>query len=99
MRRSNGLAPHDRRRSDRSNLRRSGRQGQYRGPCRRPVGGIPMNVAKWLLLGLLALPMAELAAFIAVAAVNGFVPALAFQIAGSLAGGLILRRAGEPAIS
>ena len=53
-----------------------------------------MNVAKWLLLGLLALPMAELAAFIAVAAGYGFVPALALLIAGSLAGGLILRRAG-----
>ncbi|MCW5687673.1 MAG: FxsA family protein [Pseudolabrys sp.] len=51
-------------------------------------------MAKWLLLGLLALPMAELAAFIAVAAAYGFVLALALLIAGSLAGGLILRRAG-----
>ncbi len=53
-----------------------------------------MNVAKWLLLGLLALPMAELAAFIAVAAIYGFALALALLIAGSVAGGLILRRAG-----
>ena len=53
-----------------------------------------MNVAKWLLLGLLALPMAELAAFIAVAAVYGFALALLLLVAGSVAGGLILRRAG-----
>ena len=53
-----------------------------------------MNVAKWLLLGLLALPLAELAAFIAVAAVYGFAFALMLLIAGSVAGGLILRRAG-----
>lgn len=53
-----------------------------------------MNVAKWLLLGLLALPLAELAAFIAVAAVYGFAFALVLLIAGSVAGGLILRRAG-----
>ena len=31
-----------------------------------------MNVAKWLLLALLALPLAELAAFIAVASAIGF---------------------------
>lgn len=53
-----------------------------------------MNVAKWLLLGLLALPLAELAAFIAVAAAYGFALALLLLIAGSVAGGLILRRAG-----
>lgn len=53
-----------------------------------------MNVAKWLLLGLLALPLAELAAFIAAAAAFGFVPVLALVIGLSLAGGVILRRAG-----
>jgi UPF0716 protein FxsA len=53
-----------------------------------------MNVAKWLLLGLLALPLAELAAFIAVAAAYGFVLALALVLAGSIAGGMILRHAG-----
>ncbi|MCW5692232.1 MAG: FxsA family protein [Pseudolabrys sp.] len=51
-------------------------------------------MAKWLLLGLLALPLAELAAFIAVAAAYGFALALLLLIAGSVAGGLILRRAG-----
>ncbi|WP_137042651.1 FxsA family protein [Pseudolabrys sp. FHR47] len=53
-----------------------------------------MNVAKWLVLGLLALPLAELAVFIAVAAAWGFVTALALLIGLSLAGGVILRRAG-----
>ncbi|HWK94577.1 MAG TPA: FxsA family protein [Pseudolabrys sp.] len=53
-----------------------------------------MNVAKWLVLALLALPLAELAVFIAVAAAWGFVPALAVLIGLSLAGGVILRRAG-----
>ncbi|MBS0245922.1 MAG: FxsA family protein [Proteobacteria bacterium] len=53
-----------------------------------------MNVAKWLLLSLLALPIAELAVFVAIAAAYGFVLALALLIAGSVAGGLILRHAG-----
>ncbi len=53
-----------------------------------------MNVAKWLVLALLALPLAELAVFIAVAAAWGFVAALALLIGLSLAGGVILRRAG-----
>lgn len=53
-----------------------------------------MNVAKWLVLALLALPLAELAVFIAVAAAWGFVLALALLIGLSLAGGVILRRAG-----
>ncbi|MBI1203161.1 MAG: membrane protein FxsA [Rhodopseudomonas sp.] len=54
-----------------------------------------MNVAKWLLLGLLALPLAELATFIAVAAAYGFLMALTLVIAGSFAGGLVLRYAGS----
>ncbi len=53
-----------------------------------------MNVAKWLLLGLLTLPLAELAAFIAVASAWGFLTALALLIGASVAGGLILRHAG-----
>ncbi len=53
-----------------------------------------MNVAKWLLLAVLALPLAELAAFIAVALVLGFFMALGLVLAGSLAGALILRHAG-----
>lgn len=53
-----------------------------------------MNVAKWLLLAFLALPVAELAVFFAVAAAIGFAMALALVLAGSLAGGLVLRHAG-----
>lgn len=53
-----------------------------------------MNVAKWLLLMLLALPFLELAAFLAVAATIGFGWALVLILAGCLAGALILRHAG-----
>jgi UPF0716 protein FxsA len=53
-----------------------------------------MNVAKWLLLALLALPLAECAVFIAVAATIGFAWALLLVLASSLAGGLVLRHAG-----
>lgn len=53
-----------------------------------------MNVAKWLLLAILALPIMELAAFIAVAAEIGLLGALALAAATSLAGALILRHAG-----
>lgn len=53
-----------------------------------------MNVAKWLLLAFLALPLAELAVFVAVAATIGFAMALGLVLAGSLTGGLVLRHAG-----
>jgi UPF0716 protein FxsA len=53
-----------------------------------------MNVAKYLLLAVLALPVMELAAFVAVAAQIGFLPALALIAAGSFAGLLVLRHAG-----
>ncbi|MFZ1190480.1 MAG: hypothetical protein WCB77_24380 [Pseudolabrys sp.] len=45
-----------------------------------------MNVAKWLLSMLLALPFAELAAFIAVSAFIGFGWALVLILAGRQAG-------------
>jgi UPF0716 protein FxsA len=51
-------------------------------------------MAKYVLLALLMLPMAELAAFIAVAATIGFGLALVLILAGSFAGALILRHAG-----
>ncbi|HET7912430.1 MAG TPA: FxsA family protein [Pseudolabrys sp.] len=54
-----------------------------------------MNVAKWVILAVLALPILELAAFIAVAATIGFGWALSLILAGSLCGALILRRAGS----
>ncbi len=53
-----------------------------------------MNVAKWLLLALLALPLAELAAFIAVASAIGFLAALGLLLATSFAGALVLQHAG-----
>lgn len=53
-----------------------------------------MNVAKWLLLSLLALPLIELAVFIAVAAAIGFLLALGLLLGASLAGGFVLRHAG-----
>jgi UPF0716 protein FxsA len=52
------------------------------------------NVAKYLLLAILMLPLAELAAFIAVAVAIGFFAALALVITGSFAGLMILRHAG-----
>jgi UPF0716 protein FxsA len=58
-----------------------------------------MNVAKWLLFALLALPFAELAAFIAVAVALGFFAALALQAAMSFAGLMLLRHAGGAHIS
>jgi UPF0716 protein FxsA len=53
-----------------------------------------MNVAKYLLIAVLALPVMELAAFVAVAAEIGLLGAAALVGATSLAGGLILRHAG-----
>jgi UPF0716 protein FxsA len=53
-----------------------------------------MNVAKWLLLAFLALPIMELAVFVAVAATIGFALTLALVLAGSFAGGLVLRHFG-----
>lgn len=52
-----------------------------------------MNVAKWLLLMILAVPFLELAAFVAVAATIGFGWALILVLAGSCTGGWILRHA------
>jgi UPF0716 protein FxsA len=53
-----------------------------------------MNMAKWLLLAIVALPVAELVVFIAVAASIGFGSALLLVLATSFAGGLLLRHAG-----
>jgi UPF0716 protein FxsA len=53
-----------------------------------------MNVAKWLLLGVLTLPFAELAAFAAVAVVIGLLWALALVVGTSLVGAMILQHTG-----
>ena len=58
-----------------------------------------MNVAKWLLFVLLALPFAELVAFVAVAMALGFLAAAALQMAISLGGLMLLRHAGGAHIS
>ena len=58
-----------------------------------------MNVAKWLLAALLALPLAELTAFVIVAVAIGLLWAVALQIACSLIGLTVLRRAGGAHIS
>ena len=54
-----------------------------------------MNVAKWLLVALLALPFMELAAFIAIAGSIGFLWALSLLLATSLGGAMVLRHAGS----
>ena len=53
-----------------------------------------MNVAKYLVLGLLALPVMELVVFIAVAGSIGFLWALLLVVASSMAGAMVLRHAG-----
>jgi UPF0716 protein FxsA len=53
-----------------------------------------MNVAKWLLLGVAALPVLEVAVFNTIAAAWGFFQALGLIVLGSLAGVMVLRRAG-----
>ena len=60
---------------------------------------MPVNMAKWLLLVLLALPIAELAAFIAVVVTLGLLAAVALQAASSFAGLMVLRHAGGAHIS
>ncbi len=54
-----------------------------------------MNVAKWLLLALLALPLMELAVFIAVAVAIGFGWAFLAVVVASAAGVWVLRHAGS----
>jgi UPF0716 protein FxsA len=58
-----------------------------------------MNVAKWLLLALLAFPALELAVFIGVAATIGFLWALLLVVGTSFAGLMVLRQAGGNHIS
>lgn len=51
--------------------------------------------AKWLLFGVLALPIAEIVVFVAVAAKIGFVEAFSIQLACSLIGVAVIRSAGR----
>jgi UPF0716 protein FxsA len=53
-----------------------------------------MNVAKYLLLAVLALPVLELAVFVTIAQAIGFLWAMALIVATSMAGAMVLRHAG-----
>jgi len=57
-----------------------------------------MSLVKWAIFGLLALPLAEVIVFIAVAWQIGFLSALALTILTSLAGMAIIRNAGSKAV-
>ena len=61
--------------------------------------GIGMSLLKWAIFGLLMLPMAEIATFVAVALQIGFLAALALTVLTSLAGMAIIRNAGRGQIA
>lgn len=54
-----------------------------------------MSLVKWAIFGLLMLPFAEIAVFVAVALKLGFLAALALTILTSLAGMAVIRNAGQ----
>src|SRR5215510_4316442 len=56
---------------------------------------IRMSLSKWLLIGFLVLPLAELAVFVAVALQIGLLPGLALMAATSVLGVGLLRLAGQ----
>ena len=58
-----------------------------------------MSLLKWAIFGLLMLPMAEIAVFVAVALQIGFLAALALTILTSLAGMAVIRHAGRSEIA
>ena len=58
-----------------------------------------MSLLKWAIFGLLMLPMAEIATFVAVALQIGFLAALALTVLTSLAGMAIIRNAGRGEIA
>ncbi|HYW60513.1 MAG TPA: FxsA family protein [Xanthobacteraceae bacterium] len=58
-----------------------------------------MHLGKRIALGLLLLPIAEVVAFLLVAWAVGWLPALGLMLLTSLAGGLVLRRAGRGPIA
>ena len=58
-----------------------------------------MSLVKWAIFGLLMLPMAEIATFVAVALKLGFLAALALTILTSLAGMAVIRHAGRSEIA
>lgn len=58
-----------------------------------------MRLGKWLGLGLLLLPLGEIAAFLLAASLLGVLPAFALLLGMSLAGVLTLRQAGKAGLS
>jgi UPF0716 protein FxsA len=54
-----------------------------------------MSLVKWGFIGLFLLPVAEMAAFVAVALAIGWLPAVCLFLATSLLGLLVLRRSGR----
>ncbi|MEA2937593.1 MAG: FxsA cytoplasmic rane protein, partial [Alphaproteobacteria bacterium] len=54
-----------------------------------------MSLLKWTFIGLLLLPVAEMAVFLLVAAMIGWLWAVALFVATSLAGVLLLRQTGR----
>jgi UPF0716 protein FxsA len=56
-------------------------------------------MVKWIVIAILLLPLAEIAAFILVAALVGFAWALLLTLASTLAGALVLRQAGRGQIA
>ena len=56
-------------------------------------------MAKWIIAAILLLPLAEIVAFFVVAALIGFGAALVLMLATTLAGFLVLRRAGRAGIA
>jgi UPF0716 protein FxsA len=58
------------------------------------LGIAPMSLVKWTLIGLVLLPVAELAAFVLAASVLGSIAAAGLIVATSLVGVMLLRRCG-----
>ena len=58
-----------------------------------------MSLLKWAIFGLLALPLAELVVFVAVALSIGFLAAVALTVLTSLAGAAVIRNAGGGALA
>jgi UPF0716 protein FxsA len=66
-----------------------------RGANKAPAGIPPMSLLKWVIIGLILLPAAEIAAFLLAAALLGWLWALILFGATSAAGALLLRRYGR----
>ena len=58
-----------------------------------------MSLLKWAIFGLLMLPLAEIAVFVAVAVKLGFLAALALTILTSMAGIAVIRNAGQNSVA